>query len=180
MKRFRFPLDRLRHWRRLQQESEQAKLDECVVRLRSVEHMEAELDRRRITEEQSLRGNLAANTVIAAGDTSLWAAHRNQMRRLADSLAAKKNDARLEMERQRSVLLNARRRSEVLNRAHEAAFQNWRRDLDREQEAIAGELYLTHWRPSRNRAGGFRIEAAALAEAAAQAVSPRLFRKTAT
>ena len=144
MKRFHFPLERIRQFRRLQMETEESRLAECRQRLEAVNHMVAELDRQREDADEDARRRTGAGLAKPAELESL-ALWRGHARRLDAELAERRSKEAVAVELQRRRLVEARRKYEILDRLRDKTLRGWRADWDRETEALAGELYLSRW-----------------------------------
>jgi flagellar FliJ protein len=142
MKKFRFPLDKLRAWRRLRFDTEQARLQALLAGRRRLE-----LRRLQLLEELDRPPALAApgrpaaaEELAALNSYRSWAQH--ELARLARELAQLDRD----LAAQRQRLLEARRDVEVLERLRERRLAQWRADLSKEEEQIAAELAAARWK----------------------------------
>lgn len=142
MKKFRFPLDRLRAFRQL-------KLDEATARLQTLldEGYRLELRRQELSAEelrvhQSLRrlGHLGVEELSAVEGFRRWAEVE------AARLASAATELSKRVDQQRAVLLEARREVESLDHLKSKRLEQWRHDLDRETEATVAELVVSRWK----------------------------------
>jgi len=145
MKRFEFPLERVRQFRKLQMETEQAKLEQARARLQSVDAMIAELNRQRSLAQDSSRQARSSPRAVSMSDVAGHAQFALYLQRMEHALNGRRHEALLEMERQRKVLLEARRKYEMLHRFRDSSQSAWQAEFSREQENLAGELFLAKW-----------------------------------
>ncbi|MFN7918627.1 MAG: hypothetical protein U0Q16_00930 [Bryobacteraceae bacterium] len=152
MKRFKFPLDRVRQYRKLQLETEQARLERVTAELRPIERMEAEL--RRQTEEAAseVRAQERTSAVVEPGQVATFSGFRSHVDRVNRKLAAHKQEILARIERQRRAVVETRQRHETLERGRDRALERWREDFAREQDATAAELYLARTARRREKA----------------------------
>jgi hypothetical protein len=138
MKRFQFPLDRVRRWRAGQAALEELKLEqlrEQVTRLRE--------DGRRIEAERanSQRELLGQRTMEATDLQCLdeYRVHaRNKMRGIENHALQVEAQASGQLRR----VVEARRNAELLERLKQKALEEWQAASGREQENLATELFL--------------------------------------
>ena len=150
MKRFEFPLERVRQYRKLQLDTEQTRLEQLLARLGAVDSMIADLHRQEVqvlADSRAVRSRGGPEAVADALHHSRFQEYLNRMRRM---LAEQRTQAEQALQRQRLILLEARRHYEILNRAREASRTTWNAEFAREQENLASELFLAkHARDSR-------------------------------
>jgi len=146
MKRFVFPLERVRQYRKMQLEIEHARLEQCGARLAAVQIMESELQRQRLNSDQDLRDDAAPGRAVPTADLTTLPAWRGYLSRMEHVLTERKAESSREFLRQRESVLDARRRYEALDRRRGKAQETWRNGLDREEEAFANELFLGRWK----------------------------------
>jgi hypothetical protein len=137
MKRFAFPLETARSWRFRQLELEENRLQSLFAErealLNSIRKLEEDLK----DEEMLLTGALMEAGQLAALD---------RFRRFVTEQKARLTGAvrgceqRIDAQRQR--VTEARRHYELLDRLREKALSQWNAGNAREQEQLAGELYL--------------------------------------
>jgi hypothetical protein len=138
MKRFRFPLERVRKWRQ-----DQAGLEEMRLQALYSDIGNLHAEQRRIAEEteQSCRGILQQSTVSAQDlatleDYRLYTARENRR------IAARKRDIEARIVEQRRRVLDARRKCQLLDGLRDKALISWTASQDKEQEDLAAELFL--------------------------------------
>lgn len=138
MKRFRFPLERVRKWRQ-----DQAGLEEMRLQALYSDIGNLHAEQRRIAEEteQSCCGILQQSTVSAQDlatleDYRLYTARENRR------IAARKRDIEARIVEQRRRVLDARRKCQLLDGLRDKALISWTASQDKEQEDLAAELFL--------------------------------------
>lgn len=138
MKKFTFPLERVREWREKQITVEQARLERLLSEKSLIEC-------RRDTLERESRENAAAiahsASVTSEQLEALDTFHRyvvSQRGVIAPMLA----DYERRISEQRTRLMEARRRFELLDKLREKKWNLWSADLSREIDAAASEAFL--------------------------------------
>jgi flagellar export protein FliJ len=141
MKKFSFPLEKLRGWREMQRQAEESKLQALVSEQTSLIRMRQSLEeeRRRVSAFVE-RAGLDSSELLAA-DRFRGHATRQEARLAA---AGRELDARLGA--QRKNVLEARQRVEALNHLRESQLTAWRAELDKEQENLVAELVVARWK----------------------------------
>jgi len=138
VKRFTFPLERVRRWRR-----EQASIEELKL-----QQLRAQLDRLAAARQTIIsEGERSAQQILAKPSiepielTSLesYRRHLGQRARMIEN-QERQCETRLNEQRQR--VIEARRKFELLDRLHDTAFQEWQAASDKEYENMAAELFL--------------------------------------
>lgn len=145
MKRFEFPLERVRRWR-----SEQASLEE--VKLRQLIAVKAQMEAtRRQAEAEGRRSaeQVLAKTSLEASELHSLDAYRLHIRRRISDLDDRARQCEAQITRQRQRVIEARRRFELLDRLRTAALEEWRAAGNKEQENLAAELFLAKSRRNR-------------------------------
>ena len=138
MKRFSFPLERVRRWREDQVELEEIRLQTAYRDLREVEAEQAHVAEE---TERSCR-EILEKTAIPAGELSLLEDYRLWAMRENRRLAASKSEIEKRVLEQRQRLLEAHRRFKLLDGLRDKALVSWTAARDKEQEDLAAELYL--------------------------------------
>ncbi|MBI1791566.1 MAG: hypothetical protein HYR60_28895 [Acidobacteria bacterium] len=138
MKRFRFSLDRVLSWRRQQLELEQSRLAALLAELTGRIAHAGRLER----EQLEVRRRLCAEPQeLAAGDNWLRCLAGQLQQTRAEIAAFERR-----IQAQQTAVRAARRAAEVLERLKQRRFGEWQAALDREEENLAGELYLARWK----------------------------------
>jgi hypothetical protein len=138
MKRFRFPLERVRQWR-----MEQAALEETKL-----EQLGAERDRLKAAKRQaeadaleSAREVLAQKSMEPFELTSLDS-YRLHMRHRVREIEQLTSQCDQKIVNQRKRVVEARRQVELLDRLHDKAWNAWTAAAGKEQEDLAAEMFL--------------------------------------
>jgi flagellar export protein FliJ len=142
MKRFDFPLARVRDYRRQQLEIEEAKLQKLRAERLKLEAESSLLEKEAACTRSSLMVTTSAEAMhLVAADRylrHLAAAQKRQAEKLADWQArARKQDA---------AVVEARRGVRLMEKLEEKQLLKWKAEADREQENLSSELYLARWK----------------------------------
>ena len=138
MKRFEFPLDRVRRWRREQASIEELKLQQLRAELAGIAAGQREIERARAASEHEV---LDQPFLDAAALQSLEAFRRYSREQLR-GLINRQQQCQARIAEQRAVVLEARRKFELLDRLHQQSFEEWKAAVNKEQEDLAAELFL--------------------------------------
>jgi flagellar export protein FliJ len=142
MKKFLFPLERVRAWRRLCWDREEGKLEQLLQELHRLESRQLQLH---AEAEERARGIVARQELHFSDLESL-----DQLRRyLAEEdrrLTQKREQAKAAIEAQRRAVLTARRQYEAVEKLRERQYQSWELDRVRDEESRIGELTLARWK----------------------------------
>jgi len=142
MKKFRFPLEQVRGWRRFCWDREEQKLEQLLRQLRVLErhqlelHSEAEQGARRIVTQME----------VSATDFEALDHLRKYVGEEDRRLSRKREETKAAIGQQRRVALDARRQYEAVEKLRERQYQAWEHDRSREEETRIGELTLAQWR----------------------------------
>ncbi len=142
MKRFQFPLDRVRRWREEQATLEELKLEGLYGRFTALEDEKARAAEARASSEREVLGRPS----IHSEELQALDAFRRHVRTKIGGIETRQRELTDEIQQQRARLMEARRRAELLERLKKKMFAEWRAAADREDETAAGELYLAKWR----------------------------------
>lgn len=145
MNRFQFPLDRVRRWRREQAALEELKLQRWYAQLAALDEERARAENERAASERNVLGQSS----VEAGELQALDAYRLHTRSRIEKIENRRGEVLAQIEKQRQQWREARRRAELLERLKTRMFDAWQTAADREEEALAGELYLAKWRRSR-------------------------------
>ncbi len=141
MKRFDFPLERVREWREKKVAVEEAKLERLLGELSAIDAAHAELDREQERNEQMI--------LRAEGVTALDLSALDGFRRYAKAERVRIENLRADciqrIDARRAAIMEARRRFELLDRLKQRNLRAWTADVNRELEANAAEAYLARW-----------------------------------
>jgi flagellar export protein FliJ len=140
MKRFRFSLDKVRDWRRLQEEAARARLELLLDEQRGLIRQILECD----------TGRSEAEAAALAGVDPLQIGALDQYRDFLDRrkvrLEGESRELTARIEQQRERLVEARRKLELLDRLKGKALEKWRYRFNREIEEQAAESAVIAWR----------------------------------
>ncbi|MCC7498233.1 MAG: hypothetical protein IT160_11695 [Bryobacterales bacterium] len=139
MQRFRFRLQRVLDLWEKQADAEQLRLQSLHAERAALEEQQQQLGRQRRDAEQQV---VQCPSVTAAELMSLESFRRfaAQQRR---QIAARQAQCAVLIERQLAVVMEARRRTRLLEKFRENQQAEWKREFDRELEQLAAESYLS-------------------------------------
>lgn len=138
MKRFHFPLERVRQWRDGQAALEELKLEQLLQNVAALEAEKRMVEAERMHSER----DLLAQVEMKAGELENLDAYRVQARGKVRDLENRRRHAVAKAEDQRQRVIQARRDAELLERLKQTARAAWQASSDREEEGLAAELYL--------------------------------------
>jgi len=138
MKRFQFPLDRVRVWREEQVELERAKLQELCGQLSALAQEKTRVENERA---RSVR-NILEQPAVEAQDLQALDAFRVYVRTRIGQIEKRQRELAARIDEQRGRVMEARRRAELLERLKARKLEAWQALADREEETLAGEMYL--------------------------------------
>jgi flagellar export protein FliJ len=142
MKRFLFPLERVRRWRAEQASVEELKLERLYGQLGALEN-----EKRKIASERSASERMVLEqTSMYASELQALDTYRLHARSQIGQIEQGQREVTAEIAQQRQRLIEARRQAELLERLKNKKFEEWQALASREEETIAGELYLANWR----------------------------------
>jgi len=140
MKKFAFPLERLRRWRELEREKEEVKLQALFAELENLNQAQAALDREMHgAEEFARRATPDLDELKALDNYRRWA----DCERLR--MAQRRAHTERRIEEQRRILTESERKVEVLDQLKAEQGEAWRKELDKEQEQLVAELVVARW-----------------------------------
>lgn len=141
MNAFRFPLQKALEWRRKQLELEEAHFKQQAAAVAALDRRRAETEAAGIRAEIEVRqwGNVAGRDLAALDRFRLRV--KSDEARIAQERA---EAARVLAERQQTML-EARRRTRLLDRLRERRLEEWESARNRELEDMAGESFLAGW-----------------------------------
>jgi flagellar export protein FliJ len=142
---FRFRLEKVLEWRRIQLEQEEARFRHQSDALAAIDRSRAELEAAGIRAEVQVR----EWSPLAGNDLAALSAYRAHVRRSESRLAEERQACQRELAARKRDLLEAQRRCRLLERLKERRFGEWREGFDRELQELASESFLARW----NRGG---------------------------
>jgi flagellar FliJ protein len=151
MKAFEFRLERIAEYRRQQADLARNELQ----RLISVfERLAAE---RNALEQQAIdmRASTMKRPDLSGQDLMALSAYEDHVSRQVRQIESKRAEVAKQVDKQRSIVLEAERNVKLLDRLRDRKFQEWRAESDRELDALAADSHLARLAAVRNiaRAG---------------------------
>lgn len=138
MKRFNFPLDRVRRWRLEQLNVEELKLQQLRAELEGLA-----ASKRLIREELSeTQRQVLGQVSMQANELETLDAYRLHIRGRIRELENREWERGTKVIEQRARVIEARRQFELLEQLRQKSFGAWKTALDKEQEDLAAELFL--------------------------------------
>jgi flagellar export protein FliJ len=145
VKRFDFPLERVRRWRREQASVEELKLQQFRSELDRVEASKREIEADAARSAQQV----FAQASIEPLELTSLESYRLHLRQRTRELENLERQFEARVVEQRNRVIEARRQFELLDHLHDKAFGEWRAAADKEYEDMASELFLA--KSTRNR-----------------------------
>jgi flagellar export protein FliJ len=138
MKRFHFPLERVRRWRLEQLNLEQIKLQQVLAERRSL------ADAKRLVQDELAKSEQGVLTqpTLAGMELQQLDSFRIHVQGRIRNLETREREWETRVAEQRGRLLEARRRFELLDGLRDTTLAKWHKAADLEQETLAGELFL--------------------------------------
>ena len=145
MRSFRFPLERVRHWRQGQLDLEIARLEQLIGELNRMEAQRAEM-RRRLTEAEAVvQHAAAAGQQVDAGRLRDLDDFRHYTAREEARIVTAEAEVQHRITQQRQAVVRARREVRLLDRLRQRAWEKWDYEYQRETEQTASDLHLAQW-----------------------------------
>jgi len=138
MRRFHFRLDNVLAWRRVQLEIEEAKLQRLFEELPPIDRAEQALS----AELAEAARTVTQSASVEASDLAALEAHRRWGDREYARLARARAGCQKRIAAQRERVAAAERDLSLFEKLKQRSFEEWRLESGREQEALAGELFL--------------------------------------
>lgn len=148
MKRFHFPLERVRRWREGQAALEEMKLEQLLGNLAGLrlERETIQIERARSQKE------LLEQPFVQAIELTSLDAYRMHAQIKIRNIENRELEVGAQVEQQRQRLIEKRREAELLQRLKRKSWDEWQAASDREQESLASELHLARLTRQRSRA----------------------------
>ena len=145
MKKFHFPLERVRQWRERQIAVEEAALEKLHSQRALLE------ESRRLLQSEAAESvrEAARSGMVTATELQAVDSFRRYAMAECVSIAGKLVEFDQQIEAQREKIREAHRRFELLAKLKERRLQGWQLELNREIEADAGESFLAKWSSER-------------------------------
>lgn len=145
MKRFDFPLERVRRWR-----SELLSLEELKLQQLHAQRNALAAKRQEVRAELAeVERELLVRRLLEPIELERLDSYRIYIRGRILELEQSERQYETRIAAQREKLLEATRQFEVLDRLKQKALQEWRTAANKEQEDLASELFLAKSRRNR-------------------------------
>lgn len=141
MTSFRFRLEKVLEWRRLQLEQEESSFRQQAAALAVLDRKIAELQASGVRAELQVR----EWSPVAGADLAALGSYRSNVRQQQSRLAVQRQEYARQLAARQQSLLEAQRRCRLLERLHERRLREWREGLHRELQELASESYLARW-----------------------------------
>lgn len=138
MKRFDFPLERVRRWRREQASLEELKLQQFRAEMAGLQAAQREIETDRAQSEQLVLTQRYIDPLLLVSLDSYRQFAAGKVRHLE----GRKQQWEAKIQGQLKIVIEARRKFELLERLRQAAFDQWQAAVNKEQEELAAELFL--------------------------------------
>ena len=136
---FRFRLEQVLAWRRTQLETEESRLRQSLAEVAAIDRGRAELEAAGVRVDVEVR----QWSPIEGRDLQALSRFRQHLHNQEKQIAARRAVAVQSLERQRQVMLEARRRCRLIERLRERRLAEWEAAADREIEQLAAECHLS-------------------------------------
>jgi hypothetical protein len=138
MKRFDFPLERVRRWRREQASLEELKLQQFRTEMASLQAAQRQIEADRVDAEQKVLTQLYIDSLQLESLDSFRQFTAGKVRHLE----SRKQQWEAKIQEQLNRVIEARRKFELLERLQKSALDEWQAAVNKEQEELAAELFL--------------------------------------
>jgi hypothetical protein len=146
MKRFDFPLERVRRWRQEQASVEELKLRQIRAEAAGLQAAQDQLHGERLQSEQQLFSEPSIDPLLLDALDSYRTAVRAKIRMLEN----RREQCQAKAQEQLGRVIEARRQFKLLDCLRESALAEWQAGANKEQEDLAAELFL-----AKSRSRGF-------------------------
>jgi hypothetical protein len=138
MKRFDFPLERVRRWRREQASLEELKLQQFRTEMASLQAAQRQIEADRVDAEQKV----LTQTYIDSLQLESLDSYRQFAAGKVRHLESRRQQWEAKIQEQLNRVIEARRKFELLERLRKSALDEWQAAVDKEQGELAAELFL--------------------------------------
>jgi flagellar export protein FliJ len=142
MKKFSFPLDKLRNYRQMRFQQEEARLQRMLAEIQFLEQQRQAL----LAEEQRAVDRVRELSVIPVEDLVSLDLFRQWSEHERSRMKAAVSELRQQVERQRAVVVQSKRELEMLAHLRDRSQMAWRRAADQELESNVAELVTSRWK----------------------------------
>jgi len=149
MTSFRFPLQKVLDWRQKQLELEEIRFKQQLTALADLDRARQELNAAGAQAETQVRhwNSLAGCDLAALNNFRLNVKHKDQ------EIAARRVQCQETLNAQQGIMLEARRRSRLLERLKDRRLAEWQAARDHELDELASESFLASIAASRPPSG---------------------------
>jgi hypothetical protein len=147
MKRFNFPLDRVRRWRLEQLHVEELKLQQLRAELEGLA-VSKRLIQDELTRTQS---QVLGQAYVQSSELETLDSYRAYIRGRVRELENREWERGVKLIEQRTKVIEARRQYELLEQLRKKSFGAWKTAVNKEQEDFAAELFLGRYRMGGRR-----------------------------
>lgn len=144
MKKFEFRLEQVRRWRESERDKEEARLQALFAALNQLERARVELGNAAARAEQAVRPRPDA-PLPPVQELQALDSYRGYVRRECQRLASLRSPLEARIATQRRALTEAQRKVEILDLLREEKLEEWKKELDKEQEDLVAELVVARW-----------------------------------
>jgi len=144
---FRFSLQKALEWRGTQLELAEAQVQQQLAALAYLDRQELELQTMGRRTEVEVR----ALQPLSGADLAALGSFRALVKSQERELARKRLEMRAELAKRQAAMLEARRRSRLLERLKERRWAEWQAASDKELEELAADSYLARWTNLQHR-----------------------------
>ena len=141
MNAFRFPLQKVLEWRRTQLDLEESRLQQRIAAAAELDRARAELTAQGIRAEADLR----SWRMVDGRDLGALDEFHLRVQSRGREIDGRRARCREELQAQQVRLLEARRRSRLLERLRDRRWAEWQAAQSREIEETSAESYLARW-----------------------------------
>lgn len=145
MKAFRFPLERVLHWRATQCDLEEA----AMFRLTSQRGQLADAIARIATNRQQASESISSQNEVQSAEFQTVAAFNVSMDQQKVKLQARARELEIEIEKQLLRTADARRKKKMLETLRESRLAHWTTQQSAENEAAAADSWLARYAAER-------------------------------
>lgn len=141
MSPFRFRLEKVLEWRRLQLERAEAEFRQRASALAQIDRTRAELQ----DKENRTIGQVREWNPVSGRDLESLGLYRADVRSQQERLANRRCACERDLAESQRNLLEVQRRCRLLERLKERRYAEWHAGLERELQELASESFLARW-----------------------------------
>ena len=141
MKKFTFPLGRVMDFRRMQAQIEEVKLESFYAQLRALDTREVALIEQGAQSEKALK----AAASVSGEELERFSAYRSAAKAEQKRMDRARAECRKNIDAQLAVVTAKRRDVKLLERLKEQRFDKWEKEMFKQVDQRAEEVYLAKW-----------------------------------